>query len=367
MINKINNENTVKELKDIMNRFNVVGLSILLIKSKEVVLHETLGYSDINSMIKTNENTKYRMASISKCIIAVAIMKLYEDDKLKLDDDINKYLKDFKIINHKYPNEKITFKMLLTHTSSIIDTEVYSSIYDSIEFGDYKVGGGFEYSNYGYNLLASLVEVISNKDFEEFVIENIFKPLDMDASYTPSKLKNVDDLAVLYRVNENGVYDIGLNDKQNMTNKKQLHTKNNTTITLGNAFKYGPTGGVRTSPKELSKFMMMLMNKGIYKDVRILKKETIEMMETIEWSDTKKHGVYDKKGLGLHIVDDLIQGYRVIGHAGEAYSLLSGMYYNREHDFGYIMMTNGSNYSFEENGFSDVENEIAKIVKNIIV
>ena len=334
-------KNLETEIQETVDKLNVVGLSISVIENNKISYSQGFGYADIDKSIKTDTNTIYRIASISKSITASAIMKLYEEGKFKLDDDINDYLNGFEVRNPNFPDEKITFRMLLTHTSSIIDGDTYSTIYDIQDFGDYKPGDQFEYSNYGYNLLATLIEQISNQDF-------------------------VDNIAVLYGIDEDGNYYERLNDKKriedNIVISSTVRDKDGK-IPLGNAFKYSPMGGLRTSPNELAKFMIMLSNKGLYNGTRVLKKDTVELMEQIHWYGDALNGLYKCKGLGLHITDDLIEGSRLIGHTGEAYGLLSNMFYDENRKFGYIMMLNGNNYKFGDDGFTKVEKEIAKIIE----
>ena len=359
-------KNLETEIQETVDKLNVVGLSISVIENNKISYSQGFGYADIDKSIKTDTNTIYRIASISKSITASAIMKLYEEGKFKLDDDINDYLNGFEVRNPNFPDEKITFRMLLTHTSSIIDGDTYSTIYDIQDFGDYKPGDQFEYSNYGYNLLATLIEQISNQDFEDFVQENIFKPLNMKASFNPNKFEDVDNIAVLYGIDEDGNYYERLNDKKriedNIVISSTVRDKDGK-IPLGNAFKYSPMGGLRTSPNELAKFMIMLSNKGLYNGTRVLKKDTVELMEQIHWYGDALNGLYKCKGLGLHITDDLIEDSRLIGHTGEAYGLLSNMFYDENRKFGYIMMLNGNNYKFGDDGFTKVEKEIAKIIE----
>lgn len=359
-------KNLETEIQETVDKLNVVGLSISVIENNKNSYSQGFGYADIDKNIKTDTNTIYRIASISKSITASAIMKLYEEGKFKLDDDINDYLNGFEVRNPNFPDEKITFRMLLIHTSSIIDGDTYSTIYDIQDFGDYKPGDQFEYSNYGYNLLATLIEQISNQDFEDFVQENIFKPLNMKASFNPNKFEDVDNIAVLYGIDEDGNYYERLNDKKriedNIVISSTVRDKDGK-IPLGNAFKYSPMGGLRTSPNELAKFMIMLSNKGLYNGTRVLKKDTVELMEQIHWYGDALNGLYKCKGLGLHITDDLIEGSRLIGHTGEAYGLLSNMFYDENRKFGYIMMLNGNNYKFGDDGFTKVEKEIAKIIE----
>ena len=331
-------KNLETEIQEIVDKLNVVGLSISVIENNKISYSQGFGYADIDKNIKTDTNTIYRIASISKSITASAIMKLYEEGKFKLDDDINNYLNGFEVRNPNFPDEKITFRMLLTHTSSIIDGDTYSTIYDIQDFGDYKPGDQ----------------------------ENIFKPLNMKASFNPNKFEDVDNIAVLYGIDEDGNYYERLNDKKriedNIVISSTVRDKDGK-IPLGNAFKYSPMGGLRTSPNELAKFMIMLSNKGLYNGTRVLKKDTVELMEQIHWYGDALNGLYKCKGLGLHITDDLIEGSRLIGHTGEAYGLLSNMFYDENRKFGYIMMLNGNNYKFGDDGFTKVEKEIAKIIE----
>ena len=104
----------------LVDKLNVVGLSISVIENNKISYSQGFGYADIDKSIKTDTNTIYRIASISKSITASAIMKLYEEGKFKLDDDINDYLNGFEVRNPNFPDEKITFRMLLTHTSSTV-------------------------------------------------------------------------------------------------------------------------------------------------------------------------------------------------------------------------------------------------------
>ena len=109
--------------------------------------------------------------------------------------------------------------------------------------------------------------------------------------------------------------------------------------------------------------MIMLLNNGLYNGTRVLNKDTVDLMEQIHWYGDDFNGLYKYQGLGLYITDDLIKGLRLIGHTGEAYGLLSNMFYDKDNGFGYIIMLNGNNYEFEDDGFAKVEKEIAKIIE----
>ena len=95
-------------------------MAITLVKDDEITYFKSFGYADIENKEEINEDTIFQIASISKTITGTAAMQLYEKGKLDLDQDINTYL-PFKIINPYHPGVPITARMLLTHTSSILD------------------------------------------------------------------------------------------------------------------------------------------------------------------------------------------------------------------------------------------------------
>jgi CubicO group peptidase (beta-lactamase class C family) len=189
-----------------METYHLPGLASLIIKQDQIIWNRNYGYANVELNRSVEDSTLFLMASISKTIMATAIMQLWEDGLFGLDDNINDYLQpDFQVINPNHPRDTITFKMLMTHTSSINDNW---SILDPLTVcGDspipldsflinYFTPGGIYYSianfspsapgntriytNAGACLLAYLVERLSGMSFDQYCRENIFDPLDMD-------------------------------------------------------------------------------------------------------------------------------------------------------------------------------------------
>lgn len=139
-------------LKQIAIDNNVVGMSIVVFHNDEILESYNYGYSDKSNSILANNNTKYRIASISKVITTIGLMKLYDQGLFELDDKIDDALN----IN-AYGD--VTFKQLLTHTSGIYDSLAYSEAANgarysleyviSNSFSNYKPGTNYEYTNLG--------------------------------------------------------------------------------------------------------------------------------------------------------------------------------------------------------------------------
>lgn len=273
-----------------MTESGIVGLGAAIIINKEVVWVKGYGYADLANQVPFTPHTIMNIASISKTIVGASIMRAVEDNKLSLDEDINKYL-PFRIINPFSPNEKITLRNLATHTSGLTDrSSVYDKTYhygrDSpVPLGEFleayfvpggkhysrknflkvKPGTHREYSNIAAGLAGYIVEITTGEKLNEYSKRHIFDPLEMNN--TGWFLSEVD------LTNHSRQYDI---------KKDKLKT-----IPLYSQTTY-PDGGVRSSVSELSKFFIALLNEGAYHGARILKKESVEEMLKFQFTESNK-------------------------------------------------------------------------------
>ena len=173
--------------------------AVLVAQKGEIVISRSYGWADYESKIANTPQTKFKIASITKSFTALAIMQLQEKDLLHVQDPIAKYIPDYQHGN------TITIHHLLTHTSGIAnyykrfnELEHCSSCEEMVTIFkswplEFEVGSAYAYSNTGYLLLAYLIEKVSGQSYNDFLSENIFKPLGMNntGSYTSeTNLKN---------------------------------------------------------------------------------------------------------------------------------------------------------------------------------
>ena len=350
-----------------MHRSQIVGISAAFIKDSTLVWAKGYGWADLEGGRPAGPDTIYRIASISKTITATALMQLWELDLFRLDSDISSYL-GYPVRNPHYPDDKITFHMLLTHTSSILDTGGYaaalsspnppplrdllvpgSEAYSSLTWGDYRPGAQFNYSNFGVGIIGALVEMLSGEHFDRYAINHIFRPLGMDASYVPADIENFQKIAVLYETSDNGRFQPACDYYP----EGQRPSRRAYQLPLGNYY-IGPAGAVRSSVLDLAKFMTAHMNAGSYDGVRILGSDTVALMQQIHWYGFGLEGLFRQMGLLFHITDTLAVR-RLIGHAGEACGLVSDMYFNRDENNGVIFIANGGYYETLKSGYTTIE------------
>lgn len=346
--------NHIDEIKKILDKFDYVGVSLLHTDGSRIDYNESFGYKDLDALSEITPNTIFRVASISKVIVCLACLKLYEQGLVDLTNDISEYL-GYKIRNPYYPKTAITLEMLMTQTSSISDAGFNNKGYDGVNTHLYEVslkrmlidpsyehynkdtylnskpGSTWCYSNFGCGIMACIVELVSGMLFTDYVKQVILDPLNIDGGFRITDIASKNYISSLYK------YDKGFH----LTCNLESFMKNQyPRFSLGDNFR-GPAGGLFISILDLSKIIQLLMNKGVYNSIHLFEESTIKEMEKVHWKGISNDPEYKAKGLQLLLLDGYSK-YTLKGHFGCAYGLRSFMLYNDSH--GYIMICNGANY-----------------------
>ena len=276
-------------LLSIMNHCHFPSVSACIIKDDQVVWSQGYGVSNIEESYAAKENTMYGLCSITKTITGTALLQLYDQGLFDLDDDVNDYL-PFSLRNPHFPDDPITFRMLLSHASSLRSPNSYWYIpfyrdggppfdgYPSPWIEEYvtsdgtrydpdvwdateRPGASHVYANINFDLVGYLVELIADEPFFTYCEEHIFKPLDMPMTSFNLSVYTPEQVAVPY------LWDT--NNEQYETSYNQVHL-------------HYPAGGLFSSVSELSHFMIAHMNGGVYNGTRILEESTVEEMHRIQ-------------------------------------------------------------------------------------
>ena len=365
----------LKEYNEFINQFEMVGSNVLFLRKDGYVETVSTGYASLEKNILSHPNSIYRIASISKVIVAVGLLKLYEKGLVDLDEDVSKYL-GFKVRNPKYEEQKITLRMILTQTSSIIDDGICDNgIYKGYDgsnctddfikleelltkgskhfykgYSDHAPGSEFIYSNLGCGILACVCEKITNKYFPDYIIECLLNPLDIKSGFRLENISYPENLVghYLYENNQFKLY----RDYESFKKVQCLK------YPLGENYR-GVAGGLYISSINLSKIMSMLMNKGIYNNIRILEEKTVKEMETVWWEGLPSDPTYRKKGLQMIILDQFTN-LPLKGHFGNAYGLRSFMLYNE--NGGIIFLCNGANFINDVEHMTILQEKVIKFL-----
>jgi CubicO group peptidase (beta-lactamase class C family) len=194
-------------LRETMRQAHIPGMSVLAFRGTEVVFEGHYGLAKPEEQQSVDPDTLFDVASVSKSVAVLPVLQLIEEGKIRLDDDINRYL-PFPVRNPRYPDHPITVRMVLTHTSGIADSESLGETEREgdpvIAMGDFLAGylqpGGqyyreenfldsppgqqYAYSNVGSGLAAMLAEATTNQPFDRLLAERVLEPLGLgDTTY----------------------------------------------------------------------------------------------------------------------------------------------------------------------------------------
>ncbi|MEO7564650.1 MAG: serine hydrolase domain-containing protein [Sphingomicrobium sp.] len=327
------------------------------------------GVADPLSRRPVTADDPVRVASISKTVVAIGVMKLVEAGKLDLDRDLSATL-GWRLRNPAFPDRPITLRQLLSHTSSVRDHDdqyaiplggaVQSAMADPKSW-DLKHGPGdgyFTYGNMNFPIIGSLIERATGTRFDLWMRHEVLEPMKLDACYN---WPTCSDFAVALAVELDGH---GGNPQ-----KDDLHGLRPICPVyvvegpcdlarwrLGeNGGLFAPQGGLRISTRGLARVGRMLLGGGTLDGVRILTPQSVDILLAQVWrfdgrnGDTQK-GFYCSYGLAAQQIPTPMRGCAddpgtggavLIGHAGDAYGLKAGLWIDRGRGLGIVYFVTG--------------------------
>lgn len=338
------------------------------------------------------EDSRFRMASVSKMFTVFTIMQLAEAGKLSLDEDVSEYL-GFRLRHPSYPDVPITLRSLASHTSGLRDGKVYSippSVGVRAFFrpgSPYWEGGAhfapagqmpgiyFTYCNLNYGLLGTVIEAVTGQRFDQYQKTHILKNLDCRADYVPGNLEAPEfaRLGTIYRKQdrqgrweEKGPWQGIMDDFGGVQPPRETLSLQNPyaqdvcqTYDLAgyqpgtNATIFSPQGGLRLSLEELGHVLAMLLHDGRYAGRQVLRPASLQAMFSSQWTYDGHNGdtcgqTLLTYGLGEFFVDGRgparccrTKAIDLWGHTGQAFGLLSGLFIRPGTGSGFAYVMNG--------------------------
>jgi CubicO group peptidase (beta-lactamase class C family) len=333
---------------EIMQQHHVMGLSVAVVKKNKIIYTHSFGLKDVAANTPLTNDCLFRIASISKSFSATSIMQLVERKKLSLDDDISDLI-GFKVRNPKYPDAAITIRLVLSHQSSINDSQGYFTL-DAINpsknpdwakcYNDYAPGAGYMYCNLNYNMIGAIIEKLSGERFDQYVKHHILDPLDLYGGYCVDSLDS-SRFATLYEYNTDSTAFLPA-PAAYAPRREEIAN-----YVLGYSTPvFSPTGGMKITATDLAKYMIMHMKQGRYNGKKIISKKSARLMQS---------KIAEQEGYGFAIMtsDKIIEGKTIKGHTGSAYGLFSAMFFHPKEKFGLVIITNGCDPAYAD-GFNIV-------------
>lgn len=338
---------------------------------------DVAGYADIAARREATADDPVRVASISKLVMAIGVLRLVEAERIDLDADISDAL-GWRLRNPAYPNRAISWRMLLSHQSSIRDDAGYvlpldarvSEALDDPRAWDraHAPGGFFAYANMNSIVVATALENITGTRFDLLMDRLVLAPLDIAACYNWT---NCDDATAARAI---VLYEGGKTVRDDhrgggrpacaVTRARDRSCDLSTWRPGVNGAIFSPQGGLRISARGLATIGRLLLGDGAVDDVRLLTPKSVALLARPLWrfdggngdtgGDTSTGdgdpGFYCAYGLGVTFLataqagcrDDLFGDDRAwMGHGGDAYGLRSGLWIDRKAGRGVAYFATG--------------------------
>ena len=332
-----------------MSETKLPGLSAAIVKGDEVIWAKAFGFRDLELGLAATPHTLYGIGSVTKSFTALSIMQLAEQGKLNVDDPVDTYVP----INIRPGGESIRISHLMSHSSGIPAlayaeavirgatgagenwfpiascSDLLTFMADAQDWTLTRPGERWFYLNEGYALLGYIIEKCSGMPYEEYVHKHVLAPLGMKRSFfSKEEVEKDPDAATPYIITREG-------------------ERKPSTYSYGGI---SSDGALISNVLDLSRYVAMYLNWGEYGGVRLLSRESVEVMEAPQVALPHQgpfgEGSY---GYGLSIAPDFL-GYKLVGHGGSVLVATAYMGFIPGQGVGIALLANGSGYLLSQLG-----------------
>lgn len=324
------------------------GLSVGIVKDQELLWSKGYGYSNVEGQVAATPKTIYSICSISKLFTSIAIMNLYEEGKIRLDDPISDYLPDFNIKQIYKESGPITIRSILTHSSGL-PREADAAYWTGPDFPFptreevkanlgkqetlYSASTYWQYSNLGISLLGEVIEKVSGVPYDKYIEDLILKPLQLNNTKT---VLPEDQWGKQMATGYSAIKRDGSRDVMQLFDARGIKA----------------AAGFSSTVEDLAKFsswQFRLLKNG---KEEILKPATLKEMQRVHWVDPDFNTFW---GLGFSVRQD--EGEKIVGHGGSCPGYRTSLSLTPGEELSIIVMMNAMDNP------AKYGNEIAKILK----
>ncbi len=324
-------EELQKAMKDVLEKNHVPGAGVALVSQGEVLWCGGIGKADIAANQEVTCDTEFRVGSVSKTFVALALLRLQEEGRINLYARLSDVAPEVPVKNKWDASSPVRIVHLLEHSAGFDDMS-FSETYNRRDPPDIPLlkvfqehpgpqevrwppSTRFSYSNPGYGIAGYLIERTSGQPFDQFIRQNILEPLGITRGDFRVTEANRALLAQGY----------GENPPQAIA-YKQIYLR--------------PAGDMKASAGELAKLVQFFLRRGKTGETQIVKPETIARMEYPETISSAKNGL--RLGYGLASYTELDGGVVTHGHDGGINGFISSYRYMPEQDWGYVVLLNST-------------------------
>ncbi len=327
------------------------------------------GIADPQSHRAVTPDDPVRVASISKLVTTIGVMKLVDSGRLDLDADVSHVL-GYSLRNPAFPDRPVTLEMLLSHTSSVrdhndqyaipLDGTVAAVMADPRSWDSARGPGDnhFDYANMNFPIVGSIIERVTGERFDRWMKREVLDPMKLNACFNWASCS---DGAIARAVELDGPDGKPVKDDlHGIRPDCPVFTKASgcdlsAWVAGANGALFAPQGGLRISARDLARVGRMLLGEGTFEGVRILSAQAVETMLAPRWrfdggNGATLKGFFCSYGLASQqiptrrsgcIDDPGTRGAALVGHVGDAYGFRGGLWIDRSRNLGIVYFVTG--------------------------
>lgn len=310
---------------------NVAGMSVAVTDNSKMVYNQGFGYENaLRPEVPTYLDAMYKIASMTKSVVAVMLLRLCEEGILHLDTPIKVYIPWLKL-SRPEAVDTMTLRHLLTHTSGLPDDDwlpegsrdeetierVAQETLPRFTLGSLPGEGRYCYSNWGFNLAGCVASTVTGKTISQLVSEYVLIPLEMETTTFDYYVASTYPLSLPHSYDEKG--------KLQVVHRQRINSA------------YFAGGGLYSNTIDFCKFIRLFLNGGVADSgARVLSEESMCDMLSKHVEKTGSPGSY--YGLGMFVCP--YKERYIYGHTGNYDPYNSSYFFNKETGYGVVTMLN---------------------------
>ena len=357
-------QDLAEQIRQICRQNGVTGMGLVVFDKDGICYQQYEGFAVAETGRRVTEDTKFRVASVSKSITAMLALDLVGQGRLELDAPLLP-MGGCMLENPRYASQPVTLRHLLTHTSGLVDAPSYTDAIGQRVLPPLRTvlpacwsqaapGSAYCYSNLGMGLVSGVVEQAAGEHFRTYARTKIFEPMGMDAAYSYSDLTNRQLVADIYSGGERTVF---MPAWENMNAKYDP-------LPVGELYALGQ-GDLFIAPRDLARFAQVLAGCPKPDEVFSLPENLLRQMQTPQYTvncSAEDYPCEIVRGLGTQITEYLVTGRQMVGHQGNAYGTICGMFTDPREHTGFVLLTNGAGMRTNQAGIYLVNQQTAQAV-----
>ena len=315
------------QIQELIEKYDIPGAAIAIINIEGVSI-DTYGYANVKENAKVTKETIFRIGSISKSFLAIAVVQLAEAGKIKLDDPVKIILPEIEMENKWEAESPVRIIHLLEHTSGIDDVHFNEgyNITDNQQLPleeifaknpksrnvQWQPGELCSYSNDAFSMLALIIEKVTGQPFEVYLKNNVF---DIIGATSATYERSIENETLFARGYTNEGFPLEF---------IQVMMR--------------PSGGLNMNITDLARFVQMLLSNGFYNNAPVIDSTTLNRMFFPSSSLLAREGF--KAGYGAGFSTFIVNGHRFFGHGGGLPDFKSVFLIHPESGVGIVVLIN---------------------------